>query len=121
MFIPLNLEDTNLVSNVHSLILTTHTHKGLLETRKSKQQMAAFVSENDSVVAWVESLDDLSILEREPISGPEGLYKAYETYCNSTGERAKDQKDFTRIIKTRYGYQQCKRRVAGKQYPFFTK
>lgn len=33
MFIPLNLEDTNLVSNVHSLILTTHTHKGLLETQ----------------------------------------------------------------------------------------
>ena len=57
----------------------------------------------------------------KPISGPEGLYKAYEIYCNSTGERAKDQKDFTRIIKTRYGYQQCKRRVAGKQYPFFTK
>lgn len=105
------------ISGYKSLI----QNKGFLETRKSKQQMAAFVSENDSVVAWVESLDDLSILEREPISGPEGLYKAYETYCNSAGERAKDQKDFTRIIKTRYGYQQCKRRVAGKQYPFFTK
>lgn len=96
-------------------------NKGFIETRKSKQQLAAFVSENDSVVAWVESLDDLSELEREPISGPEGLYKSYEIYCNQTGEKAKDQKDFTRTIKTRYGYRQCKRRIAGKQYPFFVK
>ena len=96
-------------------------NKGFLETQKSKQQMAAFVSENDSVVAWVESLDDAGILEREPISGPEGLYKAYETRCNTTGERAKDQKDFTRIIKTRYGYETARKRINGKQYPMFIK
>ena len=103
------------ISGYKSLI----QNKGFLETQKSKQQMAAFVSENDSVVAWVESLDDVGILEREPISGPEGLYKAYETRCNTTGERAKDQKDFTRIIKTRYGYETARKRINGKQYPMF--
>ncbi|WP_094762474.1 DNA primase family protein [Intestinimonas massiliensis (ex Afouda et al. 2020)] len=96
-------------------------NKGFIETRKSKQQMAAFVSENDSVVAWVESLDDVGILEREPISGPEGLYKAYEIYCNASGERAKDQKDFTRIIKTRYGYESYIKRIEGKRMPMFRK
>ena len=105
------------ISGYKSLI----QNKGFLETQKSKQQMAAFVSENDSVVAWVESLDDVGILEREPISGPEGLYKAYETRCNTTGERAKDQKDFTRIIKTRYGYETARKRINGKQYPMFIK
>lgn len=105
------------ISGYKSLI----QNKGFIETRKSKQQLAAFVSENDSVVAWVESLDDLSELEREPISGPEGLYHSYDIYCNQTGEKAKDQKDFTRTIKSRYGYRQCKRRIAGKQYPFFVK
>ena len=34
MFIPLNLEDTNLVGNIHSFVLTTHTHKRLLETQR---------------------------------------------------------------------------------------
>lgn len=96
-------------------------NKGFIETKKSKQQMAAFVSENDSVVAWVESLDDVSTLEREPISGPEGLYKAYEIHCNSTGERTKEQKDFTRIIKNRYGYVTTRKRIDGKQYPVFIK
>lgn len=105
------------ISGYKSLI----QNKGFLETQKSKQQMAAFVSENDSVVAWVESLDDVGILEREPISGPEGLYKAYEIRCNSMGERAKDQKDFTRIVKTRYGYETTRKRINGKQYPMFIK
>ena len=109
------------VSFVQILAPELNDRKGFLETQKSKQQMAAFVSENDSVVAWVESLDDASILEREPISGPEGLYKAYETRCNSAGEKAKDQKDFTRIIKTRYGYETARKRIDGKQYPMFIK
>lgn len=105
------------ISGYKSLI----QNKGFLETRKSKQQLTAFVSENDSVVAWVESLDDVGILEREPISGPEGLYKAYEIYCNSTGERAKDQKDFTRTICTRYGLETTRRRINGKRVPLFVK
>ena len=33
MFIPLSLEDTNLVGNVHGLGFTTHTHERLLETQ----------------------------------------------------------------------------------------
>lgn len=105
------------ISGYKSLI----QNRGFIETRKSKQQLAAFVSENDSVVAWVESLDDLSELEREPISGPYGLYSLYQRHCNQAGEKAKDQKDFTRIIKNRYHYRQCKRRIDGKQYPFFVK
>lgn len=96
-------------------------NKGFIETRKSKQQLAAFVSENDSVVAWVESLDDLSVLEREPISGPYGLYKSYEIYCNATGEKVKDQKDFTRTIKSRYGYETIRRRNGGEKKPMFVK
>lgn len=96
-------------------------NKGFLETRKSRQQLAAFVSANDSVVAWVESLDDLSQLERETISGPNGLYKAYEIYCDSTGERVKDQKDFTRTICTRYGLETARRRINGKRFPLFVK
>lgn len=96
-------------------------NKGFIETRKSKQQLAAFVSENDSVVAWVECLDDLSLLEREPISGQDGLYKLYEIYCNTVGEKAKDQKDFTRIIKTRYGFESVTKRINGKRYPMFYK
>ena len=34
MFIPLNLEDTNLVSNVHSFVFTIHTYKSLLKTQR---------------------------------------------------------------------------------------
>ena len=96
-------------------------NKGFIETRKSKQQLAAFVSENDSVVAWVECLDDLSLLEREPISGPDGLYNSYQIYCNATGEKAKDQKDFTRTIKNRFGYETVRRRNGGEKKPMFVK
>ena len=105
------------ISGYKSLI----QNKGFIETRKSKQQLAAFVSENDSVVAWVESLDDISELEREPISGPGGLYNSYEIYCNATGEKAKDQKDFTRTIKSRYGLETTRRRINGKRVPLFVK
>lgn len=105
------------ISGYKSLI----QNKGFIETKKSKQQLAAFISENDSVVAWVESLDDLSELEREPISGLGGLYNLYQQYYNQTGEKAKDQKDFIRTVKTRYGYETARRRIDGKRVSLFVK
>lgn len=97
--------------------------KGFIETKQSKKQMASFISANDSVVAWVESLDDFSLLEREPISGPDGIYSRYVHYCNSSGEEPKRQRDFTNTIKTRYAYDTIRKRIGpkGEKVPMFVK
>lgn len=59
MFIPLNLEDTNLVSNVHSFILTTHTHKRLLETQRRNHRIHLRAL---NIVKLVNGLTNLSLV-----------------------------------------------------------
>ncbi|MBS6194272.1 MAG: hypothetical protein KH828_01645 [Clostridiales bacterium] len=99
-------------------------NKGFITTRSSRKALNRFVSDNDTVMQWIsESKIDESYLLREPIKvdGYKGLYPDYQSYCINIGETAKAQKDFSRAICNRYGFETSRCRIAGVRVPMFRK
>lgn len=97
-------------------------NKGFNSTKESEAALLAFVSDNDTVVRWLHEMEiNEDHLLREPIKTDtcKGLYHEYQAYCISIGETAKAQKDFTKIIKQRYGFDTYRPRFNGIQVSMF--
>lgn len=102
-------------------------NKGFIVTKESSKALNDFVNENNNVMRWIyEAGITEDYLLREPIkNGNEGLYLNYSSFCINIGETAKAQKDFSRDICNRYGFEtfQTERRISGirTKYQVFRK
>lgn len=99
-------------------------NKGFITTKESDRALRQFVTENDSVLQW---LDECGIDEDHLINEPiklnnAGLYPEYQAFCFSTGQQPKEQKDFSRNIIQRMGFTGTQqKRFQGNRTQFFKK
>jgi putative DNA primase/helicase len=102
---------------------TITSNKGFSTTKESNKALNEFVSENNNVVRWLYDAEiTTDYLLREPIkNGFKGLYPEYCAYCLTIGETAKAQKDFTRDICEKYGFEASRKRIGGERLPIFRK
>lgn len=98
-------------------------NKGFITTKETEAVTKEFEKENDSVLRWIEENDDVvDRLESEPIkNGFTGLYPEYQAFCISNGEKEKAQKDFSRIICSKYNLETYRIRIDGKRVAFYRK
>lgn len=99
-------------------------NNGFITTKESERALRQFVTENDSVVQWLEECEvDEEHLLKEPIKlNCSGLYPDYQSFCFSTGQQPKEQKDFSRNIIQRMGFcGTCTKRFQGNRTQFFKK
>lgn len=98
-------------------------NKGFITTKESDRALNDFVNENNNVMRWIyEAEITEDYLLREPIKdGFKGLYPEYCSFCINIGETAKAQKDFSRDINKKYGFETHEKRINGTKYPFFRK
>lgn len=107
------------ISGYKSLI----KNKGFVTTKESERSLSEFVSDNDNVVKWLnESEITEDYLLREPInSGLKGSYREYQGFCMSLGEDPKEQKDFSRTICNKFGFETRTKRINGSRVQMFDK
>lgn len=98
-------------------------NKGFITTKEADAATKEFEKENDNVLRWIEENPDvLDRLESEPIKlNFKGLYPEYQAFCINTGDEAKAQKDFSRTICNKYGYETYQKRMEGERPYLFKK
>ena len=97
-------------------------NNGFTDTPESVAALAAFAADNDNVMRWLhESEVTMDYLLHEPIKTDAGggLYREYQEFCYSIGEEPKAQKDFSRTICGKYGFETHTKRFQGKRWQFF--
>ena len=98
-------------------------NKGFITTKESEAALTDFVSDNDNVVKWLHEANiEKEYLLREPIRGElaKGLYLEYQAFCISAGETPKAQKDFSRTICNKYGFETFQKRFKNnKRFQMF--
>ena len=92
------------ISGYRSLI----NNKGFIVTKESEKALADFVSDNNNVVKWIHECDiDEEYLLREPIrlsNVYKGSYPEYHSFCMNIGEEPKAQTEFSKTIRSMYGF-----------------
>ncbi len=81
-------------------------NNGFISTKESERILKQFVTENDSVLQWLEecSIDEIQLLKQPIRVETTGLYPDYKSFCFASGLEPKEQKDFSRGIKQRFGF-----------------
>ena len=98
-------------------------NKGFTETKESSKALNDFVHDNNNVMRWIheEEITEDYLL-REPIRmGYKGIYPDYQKYCSGIGESAKEQKDFSREICGKYGFETYTKRINGERPQMYRK
>ncbi len=85
---------------------TLTANSGFVTTKESERVLKQFVTENDSILQWLEECGiDEAVLLKQPIRVENsGLYPDYKSFCFGIGVEPKEQKDFSRGIKQRFGF-----------------
>lgn len=122
------LETENVMSTLLNMAIEGYKslieNNGFISTKESERVLKQFVTENDSVLQWLEECYiDEEFLLNEPIKASNsGLYLDYKSFCYNAGIEPKEQKDFSRGIVKRFSFSgTTTRRVSGDRYQFFKK
>jgi putative DNA primase/helicase len=95
--------------------------QGFIQTSEGRKALSDFVNDNNNVLRWLNdcNIGEPQLLHDSIKHGFQGLYLDYCAYCIGINENPKMQKDFSRDICEKFGFETYTRRMGKDRVQWF--